>query len=114
MREADSSRLSKMLTDADIPIDGVVGDGPNCKIQFRPEATEAQQQQAEQIKKDFDWRERKPKDPSVLRAEIQALGTADAAKLDEADRLERITERLLSEPGFARKLGVAIDGDELA
>ena len=106
------TRFGIALRAASIPIEGVRGNGPECEIQFLLEATEAQRQEAEQLKKDFDWRERKPKDSGTLQAEVQALAVADFDKLGNADRVASLVERLQREPDFGRKLDVTIDGDE--
>lgn len=110
--EKDSEFCTALIA-AGLPVDGTSSDR---SIQWaldgegKPVATPEQLQQAEQIKKDFDWRERVPKSEAVLRADLRALDVADLDKLYET----LLVERLQSEPDFGRKLGIAIDGDEVA
>lgn len=111
-------KFHKAVVAAGIPIDGVsdFGSGPiitRYTIQFRLEATQAQRQDAEQLKAAFDWRPRRLKEPGDLRAEVKALNQVDLNKLTDADKIERLVERLFIEPDFGRRHGVSIEGDEV-
>lgn len=112
------TKFTEQLIEAGLPVDGISDSGKGqiserYKIQFRPEATTAQRQQAEQMKSAFDWRPRRPKTEAELEVEVRALTPADFNKLVKADEEKRVIERLQLEPGFGRDNGVPIDGDVL-
>ena len=73
------------LVAAGIPIDGVSGTGPTCRIDFRPEATKAQRDQAAQILAAFDWTPQKERDADQVQEDLEAwLKTATTGQLQKA------------------------------
>jgi len=50
-----TARFDEALKAQSIPIDGVSGSGPSCRIDFRPSATLAQRDQANAYRGTFDW-----------------------------------------------------------
>ena len=61
------------LTAAGIPVDGVSGNGPNCRIDFRAGATAAQQSQANAARASFDWTAKVPMTEAALTAKLRQL-----------------------------------------
>ena len=104
-------RFDARLRSLGIPIHGISGSGPNCRIDFRSEATGAQKDQAKTEAASFDWGQRTLKSKSQLRSEYNALSDADKAKLKEELVLDLLFDRLVSDPDWAVRLGVKITGD---
>lgn len=102
------ARLHKEIAEAGIPIDGVSGSGPGVRIDFRPQATGPQRQEAQQIAANFDWSERQPRDPVAIAADLAALSAADFKKLTTG----LLTEMILNRPYWAIDQGINIPGDE--
>jgi hypothetical protein len=48
-------RFDTSLRQAGIPIDGVSGSGPSCRIDFKPSATTQQRNDAQAMASAFDW-----------------------------------------------------------
>lgn len=101
--------FDQLLRDGGIPIDGVSGAGPACRIDFRNEATEAQRSAARQMAQNFDWRERRPKDLQALVGEIQGLPSSQLQTLLAAVAAQVVR----GDPQFARRIGVPLDGEEI-
>lgn len=101
--------LTFQLVASGAPIDGVtlLRDG-SVRVDFRPEATDEQKAAAQSIVDAFDWTPRRPKTQAALLTAIQALSTSDRNKLLAAMAAEFLREH----PDFARKLSIALDGDE--
>ena len=109
-----AQEITLQLMAASIPIDGVsidqLGEGPNVTIQFRPEATKSQQDQAKVIVDNFKAaRPRRKKAIAAIVAEIRNLPTAQ-----DRNRVYAwaAAELLADNPKALQKLGIAIDGDE--
>lgn len=110
---------AKEITDglmaANIPIDGVsidqLGAGSNITVQFRPEATKEQQDAAKVIVDNYKAaRPRRKKAIAALVTEILALQAADRNKL-----FAYVAAcMLIDDPKAARRLNIALDGDEEA
>jgi hypothetical protein len=100
--------FTDLLATLGIPVFGVSGSGPTCRIDFKPEATAAQIAQGNAERGTFDWRKRQPKDYAALMTEINGLLVTDRTKLINAVLAEFLREH----PVFARKFSVAVDGDE--
>ncbi len=108
----DASRLqalTEQIADTGIPVHGV-SIGPPIRVDFKPEATDQQRQQAASIVAGFDTRPRKPRPLAALIADIEALTVIQRNKL-----LVVMAAKFLQDyPRAARKLGIALDGDEVA
>lgn len=106
--------IHKALVEAGIPIDGVSidqrGAGNNIVVQFRG-ATKEQQDAAAVIVDAFKTaRPRRPKSIAALVVEIGNLTAADRNKLFAVVA----ADWLIDHPAGARKLSIALDGDEEA
>lgn len=102
-----AAKVHEALAAAGIPIDGVAVGSAGMRIDFRPEATAPQRQQAQAIAASVAVLPRKPADRAAVRQAIAALSAADRQRL----MIETTVDWLLDHPQAARKLGIAVDGD---
>jgi hypothetical protein len=112
------ARLDAALRAAGIPIHGCAmldkaQTPPTVRLDFRPEATLAQIQQAQTIAGDTGasawWRPRQKRAYAPLMTQIANLSTADRTKLVNAVCADFLREH----PKFAAQFNIAIDGDEV-
>lgn len=103
-----AAKIHEALTAAGIPIDGVSVGPTGLRIDFRTEATAQQRLQAQAIAAGVDIVPRKPADRAAVRQAIAALSAADRQRL----MIETTVDWLIDHPQAARKLGIAVDGDE--
>lgn len=109
MTNSPIERLFEAVNAAGIPNEGCrqAAGGP-LEIIYAAGATPQQQAQGATIIAGLDTSPRRPKGLAALRAEVGALTNAQKNNLFEA-----IAARFLQEnPKFARRLGLAVDGDE--
>lgn len=92
------------------PIDGVRIRAGRVEVDFRPEATAQQRQAALAAAASADTRPRRPRQRAALREAVASL----TPQQRQALTVEVIAAALESDPGLARRLGIAIDGDESA
>lgn len=103
-----AAKIHDALTAAGIPIDGVAVGATGMRIDFRPEATAQQRQQAQTLAASVDVAPRKQADRVAVRQAIAALSAFDRQRL----MIETTVDWLLDHPQAARKLGIPVDGDE--
>lgn len=118
------SAFDEALRAAGIPIDGVSGvPGPSVRIDFRPEATREQRQQANDLAQAFDWseptpaQERRQKAKTALQSlpdPLSLLVKALALELIEALRAERQAYAALRADVIAGRSGGAVTAPPLA
>lgn len=107
------SRLHGQLEAAGIPVVSVRHQNSTFEVQFAPEATAEQMQQAEAIVTVFDSRPRRPRPLADLRQDIAAWIGTDPARLRQAVTLA-LALAAQSDPGLLRRvLNASIDGDEV-
>lgn len=104
-----SQRIDAALRAANIPIDGVAAlDDGSFRVDYLASATHAQQLAGAAIVKATPKMGRKPVSFAVLRAQIVALSVADRNTLLIAVAIDF----LQNNPTAARRLGIALDGDQ--
>lgn len=86
------------------------GIGFFVELHFPPEAKPAERQQLKDLLAAFDFRERKSKSKAKQLADLNALSKAGLERLVN----QLLVEKLMVDPGFARRAGVDLDGDETA
>lgn len=121
---ATLDRLQSQLKTAGIPLTGISprqpvegevthftdrGQGFFVEMHFAPSATAPQRALAAQILAGFTFERRRPRSRASLLVEVQALTTNQRNQLLAA----MAVDFLQREPGFAQKLGINIDGDEV-
>lgn len=117
-------RLQSQLKTAGIPLTGISprqpaedeaphftdrGQGFFVELHFDVAATAPQRALAAQMLAAFSFERRRPRSRASLLAEVQALTTNQRNQLLAV----MAVDFLLREPGFAKKLGINIDGDEV-
>lgn len=85
------------------------GQGFFVELHFAQAATAPQRALAAQILAGFTFKRRRPRSRASLLVEVQALTTNQRNQLLAA----MAVDFLQREPGFAQKLGINIDGDEV-
>ena len=78
------------------------------RVDFAPEATEQDKQQARSLADAFDWSPRRPRSKAALLADIDALAPDDFNTLVK----DLLCERLQSDPYWAINQGINLPGDE--
>lgn len=111
-RDRRTERLDAALKAAGIPIHGVSVNHKTTprtvRVDYAAGATLQQRVDGQAVVDAFDWTQRKPKAQAALLTAIQSLSAADRNKLLAAMAAEFLREN----PDFARRLGIALDGDE--
>lgn len=91
----------------DVVIEGV---GYKIEVHFSATATRQQRERVAEIIAGVDKTERKPKNEAKQLADIGQLPKADIERLLN----QLLVEKLANDPGFPRRAGVPLDGDEPA
>lgn len=122
---ATLNKLQAQLKTAGIPLTGISprqpadeevphftdrGQGFFVELHFDPAATASQRAQAAQILAGFIFEPRRPRSRASLLADVQALTAAQRNLLLAAVAVDFLQR----EPGFAQKLGINLEGDEVA
>lgn len=122
---ATLDRLQAQMKTAGIPLTGISprqpegdetphfvdrGQGFFVELHFGPSATAPQRALAAQILAAFSFERRRPRSRASLMADVQALTAAQRNQLVAA----MAVDFLQREPDFAQKLGINLDGDEVA
>lgn len=113
MAEPRVAVFDALLKTNNIPIHGVSGHGPGCRIDFKDEATAAQQAQAAALAASFDWQRRRNRPDAAIANDIRNLSAPQRQQLNTAVLLELAVDFLKAHPRFAENLGIAVSGDEL-
>jgi len=97
-----ANRFDDRLTTLGIPIDGVSGSGPMCRIDFKPEASAEQRDAARAAALNFDWTPGTLKTIDEIFAEVPNLTT-----LQRTAVLNRmIADYLFTHPKLAIFVGI--------
>ena len=102
-----ATHLHQALVSSGIPVSGVSGEGMGCRIDFAPEATQAQRVAGELVKNSFDWTARIVRPFLAIMIDIAGLSTTDRTKLLAAIS----ADFLRSHPRFAKIFDIDLYGD---
>ena len=102
--------IYKALVAAGLPVRNVYDDATGVHVQLATNATQAQQQQANQLA--AAYKSRRPKAATVLEAEVDTLSATNRRLLFDAALKAVAVMILQGRPDFAQKLGLGIVGDE--
>lgn len=68
-----AARFTDHIKSLGIPVDGVSGEGPGCRIDLPAEATAEQRETARAAARIFDWNPREQKHPKEILLEVPKL-----------------------------------------
>lgn len=97
-----AARFTDHIKSLGIPVDGVSGEGPGCRIDLPAEATAEQREAARAAARTFDWNPREHKEPKDILAEVPKL--TDAQRRLVLDRM--IADYLADRMSLAADVGI--------